>query len=67
MKQLEAVGCQPLLTLFLGTALAIGIGAAITFWFEQPISKYLRRNWTNLKTQFEDARKKRLSSVPSAN
>ncbi len=67
MKQLEAIGCSPLLTVVLGTALAIGIGAGITFWFEQPISKYLRRNWTNLKTQFQNARKKRLSSVASAN
>lgn len=52
MKQLEAFGCSPLLTFILGTVFAIGVGAAVTKWFEQPITAFLRRNWSALKTRF---------------
>ncbi len=49
MKQLENMGCGPWTAFVLGTVFAIGIGSAVTFWFEQPITAYLRRRWAEIK------------------
>ena len=49
MKQLENMGCGPWTAFILGTLFAIGFGSAVTFWFEQPTSAYLRKKWTSLK------------------
>ncbi len=54
MKQLETFGCSPLATFVLGTLIAIGIGSAVTYWFEQPITAYLRRSWKALKMRLEN-------------
>lgn len=60
MKQMENLGCPPLATVVLGTLFAIGIGSAITFWFERPISAYLNRHWASFKA-------KRNTSLVNAN
>ncbi len=52
MNYLEYLGCSPLLAFVLGSAFAIGVGSAVTFWFEQPITAFLRREWTAFKTRF---------------
>jgi len=49
MSQLEWMGCPPLLTICLATAFAIGVGSAVTYWFEQPITKKLYAGWGQLK------------------
>ena len=51
MKFLEYSGCSPLTTVILGTLFAIGVGSAVTFWFEQPVSAYLRRRWKVLQNR----------------
>lgn len=50
MKILESIGCPPLLTVILATGFAIAVGSAVTYWFEQPITKYLRGQWAKAKT-----------------
>ncbi len=50
MKLLETIGCPPLLTVVLATAFAVAVGSAVTYWFEQPITKYLRGCWAKTKT-----------------
>ena len=49
MKLLESWGCPPQLMVIAATAFAIGVGAAVTYWFEQPITKRLRVVWSNAK------------------
>jgi peptidoglycan/LPS O-acetylase OafA/YrhL len=53
MKLLENIGCPPLLTVVLATVFAIGVGSAVTHWFEQPITKRLRRGWTKAKSWYD--------------
>jgi peptidoglycan/LPS O-acetylase OafA/YrhL len=53
MNYLETIGCGPWVAFGLGTAFAIGVGSAVTFWFEQPISAFLRREWSAMKNRFE--------------
>ena len=65
MKQMEAWGCNPLLTFILGTLFAIGIGAAVTRWFEQPTTAFLKRNWATLKARYEEQRS--VASVETLN
>ena len=45
MKFLENCGLSPLATVIAATAFSIVVAAAITHWFEQPITKYLRKSW----------------------
>ncbi|MEL7500515.1 MAG: acyltransferase [Planctomycetota bacterium] len=45
MKQLETIGCSPLLTVILATAFAIGVSHAMTYWMEQPITNWLRKKY----------------------
>lgn len=42
---LESIGVNPQVSVLLGTVFAIAIGAAVTYWFEQPITKRLRTIW----------------------
>lgn len=53
MKILESLGCPPLLAVMLATGFAIAVGAAITFWFEQPLTNYLRRRWSGVKKHMQ--------------
>ena len=59
MKLLENFGCPPLLTVVLATAFAIGAGSAVTYWFEQPITKYLRGRWVMVKAAYAELANKR--------
>ena len=45
IHSLEMLGLAPLLAVILVTILTIGLGTATTIWFEQPITKFLRRWW----------------------
>jgi peptidoglycan/LPS O-acetylase OafA/YrhL len=49
MAQLETLGCPPLACLILATAFTIGVGSIVTYWFEQPLTKWLRIHWTQAK------------------
>jgi len=52
MKFLESWGMPPLPTVIVATAFAIAISAAITHWFEQPITKYLRVQWIRVSEKW---------------
>ncbi|MDG1872505.1 MAG: acyltransferase [Mariniblastus sp.] len=52
MKLLESWGVPPLATVIAATAFAIAISAAITHWFEQPTTKYLRGQWIRLSEKW---------------
>ncbi|MFK7769772.1 MAG: acyltransferase family protein [Mariniblastus sp.] len=54
MKLLESWGCPPILMVLLATAFAIAIGAAITYWFEQPLTKRLRVAWSKTKERYTE-------------
>ena len=43
MKQLESQGIAPLPTVILATLFSIGLATGVTLWFEQPITRRLRK------------------------
>lgn len=45
MKLMESFGMSPLAVVIAATVFSIAISAAITHWFEQPITKFLRNAW----------------------
>jgi peptidoglycan/LPS O-acetylase OafA/YrhL len=49
IKQLEIFGCPPLAAIILATAFAFGIAHAITYWLEQPLTKWMRTKYAALK------------------
>lgn len=52
IKILDTWGLPPLPTIVAATLFSIGVSAAITYWFEQPLTKYLRTSWRQLKAWF---------------
>ncbi len=56
MSQLESFGCPPLATIILAIAFVIGVGSAVTYWFEQPITKKLRVCWADTKSWYANRR-----------
>jgi peptidoglycan/LPS O-acetylase OafA/YrhL len=66
MAWLESLGLSPMLTLIAATAFAIAIGAATTFLFEQPVTKFLRGRWQALKARRNPAPVVDTSSVKAA-
>ena len=52
MAWLESLGVSPQISVVLGTVFAIAIGAAVTFWFEQPITRKLQAGYAHIKTRF---------------
>ena len=54
MKQLELFGCSPLATVVLATAFAIGLSHAITYWMEQPATRWLRGRYMAIKASLAD-------------
>ena len=64
---LESFGVSPQISALLGTAFAIAIGAAVTFWFEQPITQKLRKAWSKLKAMSQPSTESpSLSPLPAA-
>ena len=55
MKFLENCGLPPLGTVIAATAFSIAVSAAITHWFEQPITKYLRKLWIDFSNRRANA------------
>ena len=49
IRQLEIFGWPPLLSIIVATAFAIGIAHAMTYWLEQPLTKWLRLQYAKLK------------------
>lgn len=45
IHSLEILGVSPIVAVAIVTVLSIGLGTATTLWFEQPITKFLRRWW----------------------
>ena len=45
MYLVQSWGCPPLLTILIATAFSIGIASMVTYWFEQPITKFLLKAW----------------------
>ena len=54
LRQLEIWGCPALLSFFVVTAVVIGIASAVTYWFEQPITKRVQRAWAQSKSWFAE-------------
>jgi len=54
---LESMGVGPQISVLLGTAFAVAIGAAVTFWFEQPITSKLRNIWIGIRSKFDHTQK----------
>ena len=67
IRQFENVGCPPWLAIGLGTMFAIALGSMITFWFEQPVTRYLNRHWTKLKQHWHAAPASKTLLSPSPN
>lgn len=63
MKLLENLGMSPLATVVAAIVFSIGIAAAITHWFEQPITKYLLK----LYKSFATSRSEKKILMPSLN
>jgi len=49
--QLERFGFGPWLSVIIATVLSIALGTAATIWFEQPITKFLRKKWKSHKAR----------------
>lgn len=49
MKFLESFGVTPLMTIVIATLFSIGVAAAVTYWFEQPITSRLRKLFVRRK------------------
>lgn len=60
MRLLETLGCPPLLAVILTTGFAIAIASAVTHWFEQPITRWLRRVWSQFKSWSAERSKAKL-------
>ena len=43
MKKVETFGVAPIPTVIIATLFSIGVATAITYWFEQPITRMLRK------------------------
>ena len=54
MKQLELSGCSPLMTLVLVTGFAFALAHALTYWLEQPATRYLRGRYLHAKAQWSE-------------
>ena len=52
IRQLENWNISPLLSVILATAFSIGFAAAITFWLEQPLTRFLNQKWADAKTWY---------------
>jgi peptidoglycan/LPS O-acetylase OafA/YrhL len=57
IKQLEIFGVPPLAGIIIATAFAIGVSHAITFWLEQPLTKWMRTKYSNSKEWFANRKK----------
>lgn len=53
MRQLEIWGFPPLITIILATAFAIGVSHLFTYWFEQPITNWLRKKYKSHASTIE--------------
>ena len=63
IRQLEIFGWPPLLSIIVAFVFAIGISHAITYWLEQPLTKWLRIQYAKLKDWY--ASKKDSNLIPS--
>jgi len=57
MSTLEQIGVYPFVSFLITFALVILMSAAITFWFEQPLTRFLRQWWkehSESQTSFSD-------------
>ena len=46
---LDDLGCDPRLNFILIFAFSVAVSAAITFWLEQPTTRFLRSKWASYK------------------
>lgn len=53
MRQLEAFGLAPLPTIVVATLLMIALAHAMTYWIEQPLTRWLRKKYENHRDAIE--------------
>ena len=66
IRQLEIFGLPPLLSIIMATAFAFLVAHAMTYWFEQPLTKWLRVQYAKLKDSYSNNQGSALSSMKSA-
>lgn len=49
IRQLESWGLNPLPSIILATMFSIGLASAITYWLEQPLTRFLNQKWKHFK------------------
>ena len=49
MRWIDDAGLDPRLNFLLVFSLSVAVSAAVTFWLEQPLTKFLRQRWTHCK------------------
>lgn len=65
IRYVHDAGLSPLASITLAFAFSIAVGAVVTYWYERPISAFLRKRWTALKQTRWLARAEANGSVAS--
>jgi len=66
IRQLELFNWPPLLSIIVATGFSILVAHAMTFWLEQPLTKWLRVQYANLKTWFSNKQESVIQTADSA-
>lgn len=54
IDRLEWLGAGPVTAIILATIFSIALATVITYWFEQPVTKWLRAKWTATKSWYAE-------------
>ena len=54
IKNAEGVGLSPVASFVIGVVFAFVFAIAYTYWLEQPLTAYLRKQWKNWKSKMAD-------------
>lgn len=65
IRQLELFSWPPLLSVIVATAFSILVAHAMTFWLEQPLTKWLRVKYANTKTWFSNKQDSAIQTADS--
>ena len=66
IRQLEIFAWPPLLSIIVATVFVILISHAMTYWIEQPLTKWLRVQYTKMKDWYSAKQESALAKIESA-